>query len=256
MVEQALHKINALRRRWITYQVLADAALSAAIALLAAGIFLLLGWMVWFAFPVFWASFGLMMALHRPWCVGNEKIVSFLDRQYPELQESTGLLLLPAGELNILQSLARSKAESVLCNLEVEHKPFAKRLWRSALLLLFSVLFFVAIKMLYHPQHHQWTRGIGIAEQKFPMEKILPQINGIELTISPPAYTRKAKRSQDRFNLSVEEGAIVSWSIKINVAIKGAFLLFNDKERINLQNTSEASNGRPPKPLRKQAFTR
>ncbi|MBD1366283.1 hypothetical protein IDJ77_20895 [Mucilaginibacter sp. ZT4R22] len=254
MAEQALYKINALRHRWITYQVLADAALSAAIALLAAGLFLLLGWIVWFAFPVFWASFGLMLALHRPWRVRNSKIAGFLDKEYPELQESTGLLLLPAGELNVLQLLARSKAESVLYNLEVEHKPFAKRLWRSVLLLALSALFFMAVKILYHSQHHKWTRGIGIAEQKFPMEKILPQIDGIELTITPPAYTRKTKREQDRFNLSAEEGATVAWQIKTNVAIKNAFLLFNDKERISLKNTGDGTRWQAAKAITQPGF--
>jgi hypothetical protein len=254
MAEQALHKINALRRRWIAYQVLADAALSAAIALLAAGMFLLLGWVVWFAFPVFWASFGLMLALHRPWRVGNTKIVGFLDKEYPELQESTGLLLLPAGELNVLQSLSRSNVESVLCNLEVEHKPFAKRLWRAVLLLGLSALFFVSIKLLYHPQRHKWTRGIGIAEQSFPMEKILPQINVIEVTITPPAYTGKSKRSQDRFNLSAEEGATVAWQIKTNVAIKNAFLLFNDKERINLRNIGGGTEWQASKMINQPGF--
>jgi hypothetical protein len=35
---------------------------------------------------------------------------------------------------------------------QVEHKPFAKRFWRSVLLMGLSALFFVAIVMLYHPQ--------------------------------------------------------------------------------------------------------
>jgi hypothetical protein len=255
MAEAALHKINALRRRWIAYQVLADAALAAAIALLGAGLFLLLGWIVWFAFPVFWASFGLMLALHRPWRVGTSKIVGFLDKEYPELQESTGLILLPAGELNVLQSLARSNAEGVLYHLEVDHKPFAKRFWRSVLLLGLSALFFMSIKMLYHPAGgHIWTRGRGIAEQAFPMEKVLPQINGVELTISPPAYTGKGKRSQDRFNLSAEVGATIAWRIKTNVAVKSAFLLFNDKERINLKNTNEGTEWQASKTITQPGF--
>ncbi|RWY55583.1 DUF4175 family protein [Mucilaginibacter gilvus] len=256
MTEQGIHKIAALRRRWVTYQVLADAALSAVIALLAAGLFFMLSLLVWWAFPVFWSSFGLMLALHRPWRVGNDKIASFLDKQYPELQESTGLLLLPVGELNVLQSLARAKTESVFYHLQVKHKPFAKRFWQSALLLLLSTLFFVAIKVLYHPANGSkaWTRGIGIAEQKFPMEKILPQIDGVELTITPPAYTRRAKREQNRFNLSAEDGATVNWHIKTNVAIKNAFLLFNDKEHINLKNIEGGTEWQASKMISQPGF--
>ncbi|TFF37999.1 DUF4175 family protein [Mucilaginibacter psychrotolerans] len=251
MAKQALHKIDALRRRWVVYQVLADAALSAAIALLAAGVFLLLGWLVWWAFPVFWSVFSIMLVLHCPWRIGNQKIVSFLDREYLELQESTGLLLLPAEELNVLQSLARANTEEAWANLQVGHKLFAKRFLRSALLMALAALFFIAIVILYHPANggNSRTRGIGIAEQKFPMEKPLPQIDGIGVTITPPAYTRRAQRSQDRFNISVEDGASVNWHISTNVAVKQPYLLFNDKERISLRNTGEGKTWQAAKTI-------
>lgn len=251
MAEHAIYKIDALRRRWVVYQILADAALSTAMALLAAGLFLLLGWLVWWAFPVFWSTFILALVLHHPWRIGNQKIVSFLDREYPELQESTSLLLLPAEELNVLQPLARANAAEALANLQVGHKLFAKRFLRSLLLMGLSALFFVAIAMLYHPANsgNSRTRGLGIAEQKFPMENPLPQIEGIDIIITPPAYTRKAQRSQDRFNLSVEVGANVNWHINTNIAVKTAYLLFNDKERISLNDTGEGRAWRAAKTI-------
>jgi hypothetical protein len=46
-------------------------------------------------------------------------------------------------------------------------------------------------------------------------------------------------RRQDKFNLVVEEGALVRWTIKTNVAIKKAFLLFNDKEQVVLKNVGD-----------------
>lgn len=238
MAEQGIHKIETLSRRWITYQVLADVALAAAIALAAGGLFILLSISTLWCAAVFILSVLIVLALHRPWLIDNGKIVSFLNERYPELQESTQLVLLPTTELNILQSIAVAKTEHVLTALHVDHKYFAKRFWRSMLLLLFVALFVLAIFKLYRPGRSVWDSVSNKPDsaRNLPAEKVLPQIDGLDLTITPPAYTRKPKRDQDRFNFSAEEGASASWRIKTNVTIKKAFLIFNDKERIALKD--------------------
>jgi hypothetical protein len=240
MAKQGIHIINSLRRRWVIYQVLADVALAAAIALAAAGLLHLVSVSTLCALPVFAVALVAVLALHRPWLIGNSNITGFLNQHYVELEESADLILQPSGELNILQNLALQKTEQVLINLLVEHKYFAKRFWRSVILLLFSGLFLVAVLKFYDKKNAaiNWIRNDNNKAQTTPAEKILPQINGLELTITPPAYTGKPKRGQDKFNLSAEEGATVNWIIKTNVAIKNASLIFNDKERVNFKNIS------------------
>lgn len=256
MFEQALHTIKALRLRRVVYLVLGYAVLSAAIALGFAGLFLLVDWLVWWAFPVFWTGFLVQLFYHRPWLINENQITGFLDKEYPELQESTSLLLVPAGEWNVLQRIAATKAATALSSLQVGHKQFIKPLRRPLILLLAAGLFFAGIKIFYQPKG---ASGNHVADnnaptQAAPPEKVLPQIDGVELTITPPVYTRKASRTQDRFNLSAEEGAQVNWHVKTNVAVKNAFLLFNDKERINLKNAGDGTQWQASKTISQSGF--
>lgn len=242
MTEQGIHKIEALRRRWVIYQVLADGAIAGAVGLVACGLFLLCAISVAWSVLVFIAALVLLSVIHRPWQIDKQKIVSFLNERYPELQESTQLILLPEQELNILQGIAVPKIGQILMALNVDHKYFAKRFLQALLTLLFAALFMLAIFKLYKPGPTAGHTIDGKQSSNHPLtaEKVLPQIDGIALSITPPAYTRKAKREQDKFNFSAEGGAMVSWRIKTNVSIKKALLIFNDKEKIALK---DAVNG-------------
>jgi choline-glycine betaine transporter len=93
MAKQGIHIINSLRRRWVIYQVLADVALAAAIALAAAGLLHLVSVSTLCALPVFAVALVAVLALHRPWLIGNSNITGFLNQHYVELEESADLIL-------------------------------------------------------------------------------------------------------------------------------------------------------------------
>jgi hypothetical protein len=258
MAEQGrLHKIKSLRLRWVTYHVLEDVLLSIYAALYVGALvyYLLSPSLVWgiATFPVVLA---IMLAVNRPWQMSDEKIAAFLNKQYPELQESSQLLLLPAEELNPLQVIQARKTGDVLTNLKVSHKPFARRLVVAFLSLIVATCLIWALgkifnvdKIFYGP-----TRPVAVCAPMDMPEKVLPQIMGVEVIITPPAYTGKAKRSQDKFNLSAEEGATVSWTIKTNVSIKKVYLLFNDKEQIKLESKNKRTEWYVSRQINKPGF--
>lgn len=244
MAEEGLHKIQALRKRWIVYQIAADVVLAFAIGFFAgaAGYYLLLLPMI--LGVVFMAlALTVLLFLHKPWLFTDKDIASYLNAQYPDLEESTDLLL-HGGQVNTLQSLARTKAETALLNLKVSDGRFARRLKVNLLILAVSIIAVIAMTKL--PKHYQkadfWSNG---KEQSTPAgvdERVLPQVEGVTIVITPPAYTGKATRTQDRFNLTAEEGANAHWTIKTNVAVKKAYLIFNDKERLNLKATNNGTS--------------
>ncbi|RYU86835.1 hypothetical protein EWM62_16925 [Mucilaginibacter terrigena] len=243
MAEQGgLYKIQSLRRRWIVYHVLEDVLLSVYAGLYVGALiyYLLSPTLLWgiITFPLVLA---IMLAMNRPWQMSGEKIAAFLNSEYPELQESSQLLLIPAEDLNPLQIIASSKTADVLADLKVSHKPFAKRLVVAFISLIVATGLIWALGRIFHIERIFYgpNRPVAVCAPATMPEKVLPQISGVAVTITPPAYTGRPERTQDKFNLSAEEGAAVTWHIKTNIAIKKVLLIFNDKEQLQLKNNNK-----------------
>ncbi|MBK0377695.1 DUF4175 family protein [Mucilaginibacter segetis] len=254
--KSALHIIYSLRRRYLIFQVLADVVLAAAIGTLFGGLFI-----NFTPSPVLTGTLGfiavlsILLAIHKPWLVSNQNICSYLNKKYPELKESAGLLLLPVDELNVLQTLALSHTETTLTQLQIGYGYFTKRLLRSSLLMLlavFSVL--IMAKWYHHKQMNRFTVANTIVKTALPPERVLPQIKGVELTITPPAYTHKTRHMQDRFNFTAEQGATIKWNIKTNIPIKGAFLIFNDKKKVSLANADAGTSWKAEDSINRSGF--
>ncbi|QHS55481.1 hypothetical protein GWR56_07990 [Mucilaginibacter sp. 14171R-50] len=237
-----IHKIQSLRRRWVVYHVLEDVLLSLYAGLYVGALvyYLLSPSLLWgiITFPLVLA---VMLAVNRPWHVSDEKIASFLNKEYPELQESSQLLLLPAEQLNPLQVIASSKTSAVLAGLKISHKPFARRLVVAFVSLMVATGLIWALGKIFHIERIFYgpNRAVAVCGPAPLPEVILPQISDVEVTVTPPAYTGRPKRMQDKFNLVTEQDARVEWHIKTNVAIKKGLLIFNNKEKINLISKSK-----------------
>lgn len=259
MAEQGgLHKIQGLRNRWIIYHVLEDVLLSVYAALyIGAVVYYLLSPSILWGIIVFPVALIVLLAINRPWQMSGQKIAAFLNKEYPELQESSHLLLLPAAELNPLQVIASSKTDAVLTNLKISHKPFAKRLVVAFISLIVATAFILALGKIFHIERIFYgnNRPVAVcASMPGMVEKVLPQISSVNVSILPPAYTGLAKREQDMFNLWAEEGAVVEWRIKTNVAVKSAYLLFNDKERVALKGSADGIAWHTAKPIINPGF--
>jgi hypothetical protein len=232
-----IYKIRSIRNWYIGYQVAADVLFAAAIAIaLGAVLFYMLSYSMLFAIVIFSIVVALLMMWHRSWKVNESLISNFLDQHYPELEESSNLVLKPQEELNLLERLQLSKIEAELNHIPVQQKQFLKPfIWAGSALV--SVVFLSLIlgkvvsgDLLNHHSINSHKPGTTA----IPAEKILPQISAVEVTISPPAYTGKAKRKQDKFTIDTEDGAIVAWQIS-TIAVKKLSLIFNDKETIVLK---------------------
>lgn len=239
MAEQTgIHKISAIRKTYVVYQLLADVLFAAAIAVVVAAILnyalnIALLWII----PLFVVSLLALLLIHKTWAISNTSIANFLNRQYPQLEESSALTLKPVTELNLLETLQLQTVERQLQQIPLSHKAFFKRI-KLALLLLAIALAVSWLADSVSKQVH-YTDGKRLSAEKTAVpEKILPQISAVNVHINPPSYTGKATRQQDKFTLNVEYGATVTWRISTNIAVKQIFLLFNDKEVIKLKNSN------------------
>lgn len=241
MAEQGLHKIGLLQQRYSSCQLLADVFFAIALAVLTGclgyAIFSLSGW---WSILVFVVILGCLAGIRKWWRVDIKTITAFLNLKYPDLEESSELALKQPAELNMLEKLQLAKVEEVLEAIPLVQKQFLQRLKFSILVLLsVGILGLCIIKM-----HDYWQNG-GFkilekptgTEKNAPPEKVLPQISSADIIITPPAYTRKPKREQDKFTLDVEEGSMVTWGLNLNITAKQVALIFNNGEKVILKNT-------------------
>jgi hypothetical protein len=234
----AIHKIKRLKQSWISYQLLADALLSAAIAaVLGSLITCLFGWPLWVSLCLFVMIFGISSAIHRPWQITLNAVCSFLNISYPELEESSGLVIKPADSLNFLEQLQLHKVEYALQGVPALPQQFTKRVKIAGVFVLIAAVISFSISKV----HYKWQSSGGSffgsttsAAKNTPPEKILPQIESVNLKITPPAYTGKAAREQNKFTINAEDGSVVTWKINTNIAIKNVWLVFNEKDKLPL----------------------
>jgi hypothetical protein len=238
MAEQGIYKIGLLQRLYSRYQLAADALFAAAPALLSGCFgYAALSWSLWWSLLFFALFFAVINFFGKRSRIDAGKIATYLNSNYPELEESCNLALKEPGELNLLERMQLAKVEAALEGVPTVQKPFLRRLK-------FGILFFAAILLFgweITKLHGHWggmeTFNVtGERVKNLPPEKILPQIESVDVKITPPAYTRKPARNQDKFTLEVEEGSLVSWKLHLNVAVKKVALAFNTGEKVLLKN--------------------
>jgi hypothetical protein len=258
MAEQGIHKITLLQRRYINYQRLADVFFAAAIAGLLGCFgyaFFSLSW--WWSALFFIVIFGGIELIKKWRQVDITIITSFLNLKYPDLEESSELALKQPGELNVLEKLQLAKVEEILKAVPEVQKQFLQRLKFGILFFLIIMIFGVVVIRM----HKYWGEG-GFklfqptihSAKTIPPEKILPQIESFNLKITPPAYTHKPAREQDKFTIEAEEGSAISWKLNLNMAVKQAALIFNDGEKIVLKNVDDKTVYRGQKLINKSGF--
>ena len=231
-----INKINTIRRWYIGYQLLADVLFAAAISLI---VFVLLsytlGVQILWIMPIFVVSLLVLLFIHKSWTTKTTSISNFLDQQYPELEESCGLVLKSSDELNMLETLQLQKVETHLKDIPQWHNSFLKRIKFASLLMIFALGMVWLINKSAKSNSIITEKGSSSGKTVAP-EKVLPQISAVAVVVKPPEYTVKPSRSQDKFTLNVEDGATISWRITTNIAVKQVSLLFNDKEVITLKS--------------------
>lgn len=257
MAEQGgIYKIQSLRRRWVLYHVLEAILLSAYAGLYVGAItyYLVAHTLLWgiLTFPV---ALALILLIRKPWQMADEQIAAFLNKEYPELEESAQLLLIPSADRNMLQHLASAKVDNVLSGLKVSHKPFAKSLVVAFVSLLIATGFIWALGKIFHVERilYSHDRDVAFCAPEKP-EVLLPQVRSVQITITPPAYISRTPFTWDKFNITVNENAGLLWQVKTNVRVKALSLVFDDVQEVKLKPSADGTEWTGTKQISKPGF--
>ena len=189
---------------------------------------------IWWILPVFVISVISTNRLTNP-KVRMEDVYRFLNSHYPQLEESSQLLIKPKSELSLLEKIQITKIELQILSLPpIKNRGLLKRI------LIFLVATLISLVVIYIPFPSK-TADSGQAQktnQKPILTKteIIPvKVKSIKIFIVPPSYTRKSPRTQNKFNLLTESGSQVIWKVKTTEPVKELSFIFNDKVTLRLK---------------------
>ncbi|MBC9913091.1 DUF4175 family protein [Chitinophaga varians] len=240
-------KIADIRARWVRSQlwryVLLSMALAAPLALL--GVMpALIGGVLALVAQLWW---------HQPWRLPEEEVVRYLNQAFPELEESAALFLKPAADHHLLETLQVGKIAPVLEKLSLP-RTFYKPLRQAAMTALFMILFTLGWYALNTRITSLPVSPANTNAQTNHPEKVLPGINGAQITLQPPAYMRRPARTQSAFNITAPDSSLVKWELHTNNQVQELALVFNDSTWLTLQPDAAHTTWTATRTIRKSGF--
>lgn len=234
--QNSLHIIHSLSGKWSRNNLVATVLSAVALALLIAAIGqYLIGLPLWAVATLFVATIAVTIWIKRSKPLTPADISSYLNRSYPQLEESAQLLLMPAQSLSLLQQMQVQKIAPVL--VAIPEPPAMRRSLKKALILLGSaVAASILIALLSFLLPHNRKRGNTTAQPAANkvQEHILPGIASFQIQVIPPTYTNNPVRQQQQFSLKVAEDSKVQWEIHTNQKVHQLALVFNSKDTLRL----------------------
>lgn len=230
MVEQGgISCISRLQKQWTLLLLFQVLLLSLGLSLIFAALWNYLFEGSNWIFMAFFLVFFAVLSWFKPfWKVSNLQICRYLNERFPELEESTELLLKPATECTSLERLQQHKINQVLVQMSAPRPPLGKLSWATLVFLvgLGMSLGISFLKPIIDVQFSAAAKEHTLSVK----EKILPEIASFSLSIKAPAYTGLPERRQRQFALQAESGALLKWNIQTSVPVKVLKLIFNEKE--------------------------
>lgn len=228
------HIIHALTGKWSRNNLAASLLKALAPAwLMAVAAYYIFQWPAWAVVVLFVAIAALSFWLQPSRRLTPADISSYLNRTYPELEESAQLLLLPTQSLSLLQQMQVQKITPALANM-----PEPPEMWESLkkawLLLTGAVVasILVFILSLFLTANQQDADKVLSSATANHHETVLAGIASFRIQVMPPAYTRNKSRQQQQFALKVEAGSEVRWEIHTNQKVATLQLVLNNKDSI------------------------
>jgi hypothetical protein len=193
------------------------------VGLAALGAVLVAGWQLW--------------SLRH---LGPANVARRLDRQFPELEDSTGLLLQEPSSLNLLGQLQQERVAHQLGQLTASGAGLLPLSFKVALLTA-AAFGLAALGLWLSPARQQAVAPAGVAvhftpdpTQK-PTAAVPARITKVSLLVTPPAYTRRAAFVPAQASFQCPQGSRVRWVVEVNRAVKSAPVLEIGGQRRTLQ---------------------
>jgi hypothetical protein len=256
MSQKSNHWIEIERKKWRIFSLLSLLLLVTSIGLFCG----LLGSLI-FSFSIsitfiviFVSTFCYLLIFDKSIKVSANDFSILLNQNFPQLEDSSQLLISSETERGTLQNLQANKIATVLEKvkpLKLLQKKF------KIIFLIFCVVSLCVILIQIFPYKRQITTGESIpkvSQVSKVKDIILPQISSVIVQINAPSYTQIKSVTQKQFSLKVIENAQVNWKIKTTTSAKKIEFVFNEKQVIGLKPNKDFTLWETTKSLNQLGF--
>jgi len=173
---------------------------------------------------------ALVLGLWRWRQRSSEWLAARLNARRREFEDSAGLLF-RAGT-TALAGLQRARIEARLTRIGPAELGIAALRRGQLLPPLFALLLMLAAGLLLRPFGEALppSPGADVASARLGP----PQLQAVEVSLQPPAYTGLARSTQSSLDVQALQGSQLQWALSIQPAPQQAALLFIDGERLPL----------------------
>ncbi len=179
--------------------------------------------------------------------LGSPAVARQLDRLFPELEDSTGLLLQDGAALPFLGQLQQQRVAHRLGELTATQAPllpvtFKKSFVISGLLLVASALAWWLPARSLAPTAPAAVAVHFSPDAARPVPAAAPRITKVELLVTPPAYTRRAAFAPTAASFQCPQGAQVRWLVHVSRSAGSAPTLEIGSQKIALRPAAGLAN--------------
>jgi hypothetical protein len=203
---------------------------------------------------VFAATFCYLLIFDKSVKTSANDFSVLLNQNFPQLEDSSQLLILSGTPLGTLQNLQVNKIVMVL----EEIKPLKLQLKKFKIIfLILCVVSLCVILIQIFPFKKEAIPNKSMPKvSQVSKEKdiILPLISSVIVKINAPAYTQLKTVSQKQFSLKVVEGAQVNWNINTTSPAKKIKFVFNEKQVIGLNPNKDYTIWKTTKTFNQSGF--
>ncbi|MFZ5973181.1 MAG: hypothetical protein ACOYXA_16460 [Bacteroidota bacterium] len=226
----ASHHLRQLRQRYLLLRMgesilfaLALALFSMALLKLSVG--LTTAWVAAMVAGVI--GFGWYTRHLKLWSLSEWNMAYYLNRWYPEMQDSTDLLLTQPE--NALQQLQQQKATEKLAQISGNIRLPHRLPWAVLFVLIgFGLSIFLPTLSIEHAALAPTEERATPLEDE-PLKSVISQV---AITITPPSYTAVKEVTSQQLPLKVRKGSRVHWNLVFNQPPETLQWLFSGRDSV------------------------
>lgn len=235
-------RLEVLLRRWRRHQIVAIVLRALGVAMGAGALLMTVTppgaarWLI--VVPVVLVVAITSVWLPRPPMANRQLLASHLDRVFPGLEDSTGLV---AHESSLRTGLELLQARRVR---EILDQTCASEMWpRAQMLAALKMLSGgVVVALLVFVGHLRGISPLGPpADQKADgsavADEFMDPLQHVTVEIHPPAYTHRPPRQQNALEVEAVEGSLIRWSLPPQ--IDRAFVAFAGRDPLAFDSNEE-----------------